>query len=240
MLSRSTILTALLVLASSGMSAQQLKLTLIYTKSSQFGYDVCVTNRQTVPATAFLIVSEYPNSNSVAPPDQSYYIHDAVDQWPINKPVEPGSTFCVSMGPSGMPGEEAGTIRVLAAVFADGATEGEDDWIARVVNRRKQVYRDLLEALAILRHGLVESVDPHALLQRFRSFQSQTSDIQSPGIPGHFERMAAQKVRSTVIGNLEANIKPNQSPEEFASAIKSYVNHLESWLHELKVSKPEL
>ena len=71
-------------------------------------------------------------------------------------------------------------------------------------------------------------------------FQGQKPEVLSPGIPRHFELTSAQKVRSTVMSNLEAKVEPNQSLEEFASAIKSYVNHLESWLHELQVSRPEL
>jgi hypothetical protein len=144
------------------------------------------------------------------------------------------------MGPSGLPGEEAGEIRLLAAVFDDGTTEGESEWITRLVDRRKRVNGDLLDALAILRHGLDESVDPHWLLERVRSFLGQKPERYSSGIPGHFERMAAQKVRSTVLGNLEANLKPDQSPGEFSAAIKSYVSHLESWLSEFKLSKPAL
>jgi len=240
MLIRSTVLTGLLLGISVIVSAQGTGLSLTYAKSSQIGYDVCVTNRNTVPATAFLIVSECSNDNVPGHTNRSYHIHDAVDQWLIDKPLQTGQTTCVNMAPSGLPGDEVSEIRLLATVFSNGTTEGETNWIRQFVNRRKRVYQDLLEALTILRKGLGDSMGPRSMLENFRGLQGREPETFPSGIPGYFGRIPSQKVRNLVIANLEANLRPSENQADFERSIRPFLTHLESWLLHLQLSEPEL
>jgi hypothetical protein len=143
------------------------------------------------------------------------------------------------MGPSGKPGYEAIEIKLLAAVFADGTSEGEPEWISRIVNQRRKTFADLKQALAILREEMAKETPREALLGKFHEFRSRNLAAVTGQQSTSFEHSAADRVPSTVLLNLEKKLLPNQTTTEVQEALGSTIEFLEQWHRELASSKPD-
>jgi hypothetical protein len=230
-----------LMLVSLNAFAQQTRSKLVYNKAASFGYDVHITNDSNVPITATAAISKHNgHSGSV---DSSVRITDAVFQWPNDKPLAPGQTMTFNMGPSGPPGHEPAEISLLAPVFADGTTEGDQEWVALILEQRRRAFMDLTNCLAMLRQSLVQKVDGGALLARFQALRAENRANVAPrqaGSMAFFQRTAAERVASTVIGNLENKLVQNQTSEDSKKAVQSTIEFLQSWFKELQASKPAL
>lgn len=230
-----------LMLVSVSVFAQQTRSKLVYNQAAAFGYDVHLTNNGNVPITATATISKHHGHGGSV--DSSVRVTDAVYQWPNDKPLAPAQTMTFNMGPSGPPGHEPTEISLLAVVFADGTTEGDQEWVNLILDQRRRAFMDLANCLAILKESRAQKVDRGALLTRFQVLQAQNRANVSPRQPGSiafFQRTAAERVASTVIGNLEIKLVQNQTSEESKKAVQSTIEFLQSWFNELQASKPAL
>ncbi len=103
---------------------------------------VSVTNRSEVPMTGFLVlVTEALVRRPAARAFGRHYIDSLFYyQMPGNEPLAPGESRVVDCGSMPPPSIRSKEGRLAAAVFADGATWGERQWIAHIAARREIVF----------------------------------------------------------------------------------------------------
>lgn len=100
-----------------------------------------VKNTARAPLTAFLIeLVDYPGSSFT-------YLYDD-----LGDPVAPGAEKRVAVG-NMLPGAVPDSVKVEAAIFADGSTAGVPIKIARLVDRRKEVLLTTREAIRRIEAG---------------------------------------------------------------------------------------
>lgn len=136
-------LTFLLVLSLTPVFAESGKLALDSERVTHDESIVQVRNISHVPATAF----------AVAASEKEFAMVDVVLGGRDGHPLLPGEIAEVKLprGPSGAP-------QVVAAVFEDGTTAGEQRWVERLLGTRKSVSNDLPMALTLARHAITQSV----------------------------------------------------------------------------------
>ncbi len=69
-------------------------------------------------------------------------------------------------------GAVPGPTRVLGAIYADGATEGEDDVVAMLLAGRHRAYEDLKQSITALQKVASGTIKPDALLSVFESMEA--------------------------------------------------------------------
>jgi hypothetical protein len=137
-------LTFLLALSLIPVFAESPKLAVDSARAAGDESIVQVRNISRVPATAFAVASS----------EKEFAMVDVLLGGREGHPLLPGETAEVKL-PRG-PAE--GTPQVVAAVFEDGTTAGEQRWVERLLGARRSVSNDLPMALTLARHAITQSV----------------------------------------------------------------------------------
>jgi hypothetical protein len=131
-----------------------LSLTPVFAESAKLALDsesvtpnesiVQVRNISPVPATAFVVAAS----------EKEFAMVDVLLGGADGHLLLPGATAEVKL-----PRSPAGAPHVVAAVFEDGTTAGEQRWVERLLGKRRSISNDLPMALTLARHAITQSAE---------------------------------------------------------------------------------
>jgi hypothetical protein len=120
---------------------------------------------------------------------------------------------------------------VKAAVFSDGATWGDSEWVQRILDCRRAYYTDLTVAIKLIRHALDEDMPIEKLREEFKQLRDLASD------PGeNFEHFGELKAAGSVYGTVLAHLQTPTAGRDLAT----FVPMLATWRMVIGQSKPSI
>jgi hypothetical protein len=137
-------LTFLLALSLTPVFAESPKLALDSERVTPNESIVQVRNISQVPATAFVVAAS----------EKDFAMVDVLLGGADGHLLLPGATAEVKL-----PRAPAGAPQVVAAVFEDGTTAGEQRWVERLLAKRRSISNDLPMALTLARHAITQSAE---------------------------------------------------------------------------------
>lgn len=149
-------------------AAPPLDLKLEYRKNASGIYTAILTNRRNAAVTAYIAEASY---NDGARERHSAMGGDTLG-FSNGEDAELAPLKDTDIGRPLPRNESATATRVLAAVFADGVTEGEDDVIAMLLSGRHRALADLNESLKML----AQPASADKLLSFFQEMQTRDQE----------------------------------------------------------------
>ena len=150
------------------MGAEPKDLRLEYKKNAAGIYTAVLQNRRSVAVTAYLAQANYEEGyrerHSAIGGDTLGFSNGEDAELAPMKDTDTGRTL-----PRNGP---ASATRVLAAIYADGVTEGEDEVIAMLLSGRHRAFVDLNESLRML----TQSPQPENLLGFFQAMEARDQE----------------------------------------------------------------
>ena|SRR5437879_5112140 len=131
--------------------------------------------------------------------------------------------------PIALPGMDPGAeVRVMAAVFEDGTTEGEHPAVRHILDKRQAAAHDMVMALSLLNHAVEQKVDRPMALSWFRQWQEryQISHANDPS-----------PVWRTTIKLLS---KPEKGEQTLEDSAREAIQLFKDWSDKLHESQPAL
>jgi len=138
--------------------------------------ELAITNKWTIPITAWVAINETdlplsrPNHTALGLRSGDT-VAGAEDD--LNNPqILARDTHRVIMG-------TATRVDFKAAVFSDGSVFGDPEWVKRIIQNRRQVYRDTVIALQKLRAAQKAGTPREQIVQEFRELQRQEEEQET-------------------------------------------------------------
>lgn len=127
-------------------------------------------------------------------------------------------------------------IELKAAVFSDGTTWGDPEWVQRILKCRHYLYDDLGLAIEKIKAALDAGAPIELLRQEFEQLRDSTP---RPGRDfEHFEEaQAAGNVFGTVLGNLPQS---STSAQELKGSLATFLPVLMTWQKIIGDAKPSI
>jgi hypothetical protein len=200
---------------------------------------VRVLNNSDVPMTAIALEGERSVTGS------KIIVHSVrIFDYAVNapdQPLEPGQTYTFSMFGPNPPRERLRlrSVKVMAALFQDGGTWGDQDWIATLTSRRAGVYKFenavmgvLLDAKASPQGNVSQAID--SLKQQYEKqarsrYEKHTIDSIAEGIS--LSVVQGARLRTHTVSLDSNTIKADGQP------VNNAIDRLSLRLHALEAEK---
>lgn len=214
------------ILAIQLMGAEARDLHLEYRKNEGGVYEAYLRNRRSAPVTAYLADASYDDNgrerHTALGGDTLGFTNGEDQPVPAEAEVDAGRSLPRHAVP--------GATRVLAAIYADGATDGEDDVVAMLLAGRHRAYADLKEAIAELEKGSSPSLPAffEHMQEKDQSDSAELDDIEDA--PGRM------RYRFFVTAVPTAGLQTLQS----GGTAESLLARFRAWRQKLAESKPDI
>jgi hypothetical protein len=154
---------------------------------------VTITNRSQQTITAFLITNKRTNANGLWQTD-SVRVFDSAFNNPLDREILPAESRAIRLfGANPKMRSIQSTAELKAILFSDGSSFGDDEWVHRIVQRRKIVWQELADAISTLQEAKASGAPIGPLIQDMQQRQSAV----------------AKNVRDQGLGNLQPFIYSN-------------------------------
>ena len=185
------------------------KLTISSQSASDRETVVQVRNDSETPATAFLVGAS----------DNVYVSTDMLLGARDGRFLKPGQAAEVTLHTIDP------QVRVLAAIFEDGATEGESVWVSRLIQPRRAVYNEIPIALAMLQNENVNNFSAATVAGWFRQLR---------------ERAQAPEPSDVVVASAAEMYLQRAGSEIAARPARELTKAFEDLSRKLAASRPQL
>ncbi len=206
--------------------SQKEGVVVVYGKASS-GYDIQVTNKRSVPVTAFIVRCQIrrPAGNN----SNLYHSEDAYCNFK-DTPMRTNEIRQFNLGPRVHSEGVTAVVSLLAAVYEHGISEGDALWASRIASNRERVRQDLPVAIEMMKQALSEGVDSSVLASRFEDFRLRNvAGVQSTGEDRVFEHAAAEHIPTYVTGNLEDIPAGEEGKEALKGRLGALINTFTEW-----------
>ncbi len=227
----SMLLPILAGLAHTQANAQQVArdLKVEYQKTGPGTYTALLHNKHSADATAYIAQATFRLEGKQKP---TAFGGDTLSNPGGGYSLPPGS---VTEGNSLPPHAEPLTAGVLAVIYADGFSEGDEDGVQMMLAGRHRSYLDLQTAIPLLRDGAAGKIETAALIQRFEEMRkADAADADQLDamidIPSLRHKYFMSAVPSQALQMLQ---RPQASLDQIAS-------QFEQWMRALAASKPDI
>ncbi len=140
-----------------------------YKKNTDGVFTARIRNDRNAAVTAYLAIASYQDGyrerHNALGGDTLGFTNGEDAELPPNQEVDTGRPLPPGGTPTGA--------RVLAVIYADGVTQGEDEVIAMLVAGRQRAYADLKECIPALEKAAAGQMKREDLLARFESMQAR-------------------------------------------------------------------
>jgi hypothetical protein len=204
-----------------------------YRKNDRGTYTSYIRNNHGAPTTAYIAQSTYRFKGQQQPSawggDTLAYPQGG-NEVPPHQEIESNGL---------QPGAEPLTCGIMAVIYADGFSEGDEDVVQMLLSGRHRSTVDLAQVIPWLKQTAAGTMDGAALLQQLEALRkkdmaeaAQLDDlIDVPGVKHQY-------FMSAVPGNALQFFKSMKSPEEVRGLAGVLASQYEQWLGALKASKP--
>ena len=153
-----------------------------------------VRNISQMPIRACLVTDEHVNERGqiIA---KGFHYYDSVTDPRTANPILPGQEKSFTYGGRG------GTppvVKVVAAIYEDGTSYGDQDGVKLILERRKYILQVIEEALSILEAASRQHAEREQLIERFKVFGEEHTKTA----PDYEHVLYAKGISDTVLGNL--------------------------------------
>jgi hypothetical protein len=203
-----------------------------YRDKSAGGAWAYVRNQYSRPLTAFRIVQTFthPRSGQEISPQSSF---DLILEVTGQGPIQPGEWRFSGFGAPR--GSKLIGVRVDGAIFSDGASFGDPQWISGIIDQRRKMKLDIPVIASLLREGMAAKDSVPGLIDRVRKFETfSKAQDDNEMIPGFWASYVAFATVSTLT---QLQSEPEITPE---LAAQSTIERLKQWGETLQHSKPPL
>ncbi len=167
------VLFTLSILAASahpGYSAPVKDFRLEYRKTPSGAYTAILHNDHSAAVTAYIAQAAYDESgrerHTSLGGDTLGFTNGQESELPAHRDMDTGHSLPLGAGPPA-------ATRILAVIYADGATEGEDEVVAMLLAGRHRAYADLQKSIPALEKALGADSKLPSLLALFQSMQAR-------------------------------------------------------------------
>jgi hypothetical protein len=188
--------------------------------------------------TAFILVAD--NIPMVATVQRHTFVRYVDSVFNSNdRPLMRGDTQNFTFGGPGPDGTQAWRVdlEVKAAIFADGSTFGDPEWVKRLVDSRRFLYRHLQAALEALQSARGTAVTDSNLVQQF---QDRKMAAMTASAGDREEGRAIRVVYGTIGVNLERTTMLDGTPAPLDVRIDAITQLLLQKRQLLLSSKPSV
>ncbi len=200
-----------------------------YKKTGEGTFTAFLHNKHKADATAYIAQATFRIDGKQKP---TAFGGDTLANPGGGYPLLPDS---VTEGNSLPPHSEPLTAGVLAVIYADGFSEGDEDGVQMMLAGRHRSYLDLQKALALLREAAEGKILPVVLLQRFEEMRkADAADADQLDEMIDIPSLRHKYFMSAVPSNA---VRMLQNPQVSIPAIQA---QFEQWMQALAVSKPDI
>lgn len=207
-----------------------------YRKTDRGGYTAILKNQHGAAATAYIAQATFRHEGKQHP---TAFGGDTMAYPSGGYPLPPGSVTDTNNALP--PGAEPLTTGIMAVIYADGYTEGDQSVIQMLLAGRHRSYLDLPSAIQWLEQAASGKMDGPALKRKFQEIRDrnlaeakQLDEMIS--VPSVRYAIFMTAVPSHALGTLQTI----QKPEELLPATLTLAAEYRKWLAMLRESKPDI
>jgi hypothetical protein len=195
-----------------------------------------VTNRSTQPITALYVRAEGTSLASGTPQIVSHRFFDSVINVVNERDLTPQhDKVFILAGPSPGPSRLRTNAVLVAALFSDGSSWGNQDYVQRLIDRRRFMLQYVSSALKTLQDAASGGETREQLTHRFQTLR----DAASSAVRGKDERPFALGVYDEVLDNLGMDTS-SAGGLTLTQRVAAVMNQLLMRQRKLLTSKPPL
>ncbi len=199
--------------------------------------DVTISNRYNVPITAYVVVANHTPLVSGVRRHTSVRYMDSVFSSLYAPPIGPKDSQTLTFaGPHPGPDKQQTDVEVKAAIFADGSTFGDPEWVDRLIRGRKSLYRNLTVALDTLQAARGTGASYAELKQTIQGIEQTALNATQD----REERRGASKVFETVLANLAIETRVDGTPIPIDERIAFVIDRLTESRQVVLAAKPRV
>lgn len=233
---RQILVTVAVVLLASAMAYSQLESVTLDVTQVNGMPTTHITNNGTEPIEALLVTEDA--FGPAGDGHRTYFDIHMLSHTP-DQPVQPGGTKNLPL--VGTPGGPLPQIRLLAAIFSDGSTEGSEGAVKELLRRRAIAIDQLDNLRRVLSGAIQDRLPALSTKTRFLDSVMPTRKITPPAGYRWEDIVLEEQIQGWAVDFLDSRTTPFTSAKPESHVVVQQLSRVvDSWLSDLLSAKPTL